>query len=689
MSGYILYIASIMLFLPLWLSAQTTDSITWNVDLENVVVTAQYAPTDAKNAVHRIHAIRATEFEKRGATNLEQLLLQESNIRVNQDLVLGSSLSLLGVDGQGVKIMIDGIPIVGRQGGNIDLSQVNLNQIERVEIVEGPLAVNYGTDALGGVVNLITKKSQIDHFNLEASAQVESAGEDTYNFAAGFRPVNNLLARLWVGYDRFEGIPIADQRSTLWNPKEQWQWGGSAGYRLANDGLINYRFQHFDETVDNLGDIRRPQFKPYSFDDLYYTERVDHALSYDGKLGNKFHLKIVGGYNQYDRTKNTFRKNFDEKETLLVEGEQDTSQFKSINIRATLASVGDHFFNYMLGVEYRSDEAFGERIVDKSEDRMGFASMRDLGVFGTARLKPMDRLNLELGLRVADNSKYETPIIPSLHLKYQLSDDLALRGSYAYGFRSPDLKELFFNFIDINHFIVGNTNLLAEQSRNFQLGAVYSKSSDSGFSWNAEVNAFYNSIEDKIELYEFVEGSNGELLPAIDTSTFKFAYFNQDLFKAKGVKLAAGIQKNNFSAGISLTHLGHYNAAYEIFSDVDRFTFTNELSADLTYSFTQPDITLSAYLRSYDRSITYFPDLNEQGEEIARQRLVDGYTLINFSAMVKVAKNTSLTLGVKNILDIQNTTLSGGSGGGAHSGSGTSVPVGLGRSLFARLSVDL
>jgi len=102
----------------------STDSISMYLDLDDIVVTAQYAPTDSRNALHKIRTIKREVIEQRGAVTLEQLLNQELNIRISQDLILGSSLSLQGVSGQNVKIMIDGVPVIGRVGDDIDLSQI-------------------------------------------------------------------------------------------------------------------------------------------------------------------------------------------------------------------------------------------------------------------------------------------------------------------------------------------------------------------------------------------------------------------------------------------------------------------------------------------------------------------------------------------------------------------------------------
>lgn len=127
--------------------------------LDGLVVTGQYAPNTIEKATHKVRVIDRQKMDVMSAQNLRDVLTNELNIRISQDNVLGSSMSMQGISGQNVKILIDGVPVVGRLEGNIDLSQINLNNIERVEIIEGPMSVNYGTDALAGTINLITKKN--------------------------------------------------------------------------------------------------------------------------------------------------------------------------------------------------------------------------------------------------------------------------------------------------------------------------------------------------------------------------------------------------------------------------------------------------------------------------------------------------------------------------------------------------
>src|SRR5690606_15439239 len=149
------------------------------VSLNSFVVTGQYAENNPEKAVQKITIIDQEKINKMAAVNLTDVLENETNIRLSQDGVLGSSMSVQGMSGENVKILIDGLPVIGRLDGSIDISQINLNDVERIEIVEGPMSVNYGTNALAGVVNIITKKGGKDKAGIKLNTFYENIG--TYN----------------------------------------------------------------------------------------------------------------------------------------------------------------------------------------------------------------------------------------------------------------------------------------------------------------------------------------------------------------------------------------------------------------------------------------------------------------------------------------------------------------------------
>ena len=129
------------------------------VGLEEVVVTGQFEPRKADQSIYKIDVINSKTLTERGVTNLAEALSNETGIRLSVDPSTGTSIEMQGMGGENVKYLIDGIPIVGRVNGDIDLAQLNMENVDHIEIVQGPMSVVYGTSALAGVINIITKQN--------------------------------------------------------------------------------------------------------------------------------------------------------------------------------------------------------------------------------------------------------------------------------------------------------------------------------------------------------------------------------------------------------------------------------------------------------------------------------------------------------------------------------------------------
>jgi outer membrane receptor for ferrienterochelin and colicins len=192
-------------------------------DVKDVVVTGQYAPGAPQKSVYQVKVLTAETIKAKGANNLREALQNELHIDLGQDQVFGSSMSINGISGEGVKIMVDGVPLVGRLDGKLDLSQININNIERIEIVEGPLSVIYGTDAMGGVINIITKNFQQQKVNLNLKGYYESVGQYNVELNTGFAFKKNQVY-LSGGRYFFDGYTTLDSiaRFMEWKPKEQY-----------------------------------------------------------------------------------------------------------------------------------------------------------------------------------------------------------------------------------------------------------------------------------------------------------------------------------------------------------------------------------------------------------------------------------------------------------------------------------
>ena len=120
------------------------DEIADSVYLSAVVVTAQYVPTESRETVSSVRILEKESMESRGATSLLDLLQTEPNIRVSYDPILGSGITINGLPADNVMILQDGVPVVGRLNGAVDVNQLRLGSVNRIEIIEGAQSLMFG-----------------------------------------------------------------------------------------------------------------------------------------------------------------------------------------------------------------------------------------------------------------------------------------------------------------------------------------------------------------------------------------------------------------------------------------------------------------------------------------------------------------------------------------------------------------
>ncbi|PWL32478.1 MAG: hypothetical protein DCO96_02745 [Fluviicola sp. XM-24bin1] len=638
---------------------------------DEVIVTAQYGTNTVENSVHRIKVIDREKMDAMGAVNLRDVLTNEMGVRLAQDNVLGSSMSLQGISGENVKILIDGVPVVGRLDGNIDLSQINLNEIERIEIVEGPLSVNYGTNALAGVINLITKKPTRNQISSGAGSYCESIGHYNANVDVDFGNKNHSYG-FSVGRNFFDGwdpthatfrnpIPVADERrSILWNPKEQ--MFGSAYYQFVKSKWnIRYKFDFFDEYVLNRGLPRQPYFNT-AFDDEYNTRRVDNSVNVKRRLGTNGKWNSMFSYSRYDRVKNTFFVDLTNLERQLTASEldQDTSMFDQWVFRGSYAHSKDSsIISYQFGYDIMLESATGRRILNRRRQQGDFA------LFTIAEIRPLQKMVIRPGLRYSYNTAYNAPLLPSLNIKWTLAKNIDWRASYARGFRAPGIKELYFEFVDINHNIVGNDNLNAESSHNLSSAFLHRFKSEK-WSLKSELLGFYNTISNRISL------------AAVDAT--QFSYVNIGSFQSTGIRASFQFRRDQLSVNAAIGWIG---TASDVFSDALRneFLFSREVQGSLMYGIQKTKTSLGIFYK-YQGQLPQFI-LDDDGN-VAQGFTADFHTL-DFSVTQKFWNESfHLTLGVKNLFDITNVATNVGTGG-VHSSGANAIAIGTGRSYFTSL----
>lgn len=642
--------------------------------LNEVVITGQSEPQSLRNSVYQVRTIDSERIRLRGATNLQTILNTELGIRFSNDLTLGTSdIQLMGMSGQGVKILLDGIPMVDRGGTRESLGQIDVNIIERIEIVEGPMSVMYGTDALAGVINIITKKGHGGNsLTINARIQDETIG-DEYDALTKKGIHNQGLGLTWqnehlqfsgnVTRNNFGGWQGASTgRAKAWMPKDQMLY--TAGTRFTGKKWNAwYRFNGTDETIKYIGN-RNPNTGIASDQD-YITKRWFHQVQSEIRPNEKLNITAVGSYTDYSRRTLSTNLDINDRRTLSLEpGAQDKSIFTTAFFRGTAFYKAGNHFSILGGVDFSNNNASGARI-------NGSPTINEYALFVAPEIRFGQFFKLTPGLRFLKNSVYNAPpVIPSLNGKLTLSKSLDFRFGYARGFRSPALRELYFDFHDASHSINGNVNLKAEYSNSFNSFLVWQVLSREGLRLNSTLGGFYNVFHDLIDT---------GIDPNDRTQT---TYLNIHLFKTTGFSIDNKLFWKNLQATLGATYIGRYNEFSESdFGSLPEFVWSTEVNANLLYTFKKAGASINLFYKFSGKRPIY-ETIDQVNIHLAE---TEGFHMADLTLSKTLGKYVNLLAGVKNLFDIINLQNTSTDTGGAHS-TGGAVPMSFGRSYFLGLS---
>ena len=646
------------------------------ISLDDAVITGQFGKQSLRNSVYQVRTIDSERIKARGATNIQTILNTELGIRFSNDPTLGTTdIQLMGMSGQSVKILLDGIPMVDRGATRESLGQIDINTIERIEIVEGPMSVIYGTDALAGVINLITKKGDgSDNLTISARAQEETVS-DEYNAFTNKGTHNQNLGITWqkkgfqlsgsVTRNNFGGWQgDSTGRLKAWMPKEQMLYTAGIGYSKEKWNVW-YRFSGTDETIKYFG---RVSAENKAADKDYITKRWFHQAQGEYKASEKLGFTGALSYTDYSRrTLSTVLDLNTNRRTLSLDAAaQDKSIFTTLFFRGTALYKVNPNVTLLPGIEINNNNSSGQRI-------KGSPTINEYAFFVSSELKITPAIKLSPAVRFIKNSVYDAPpVIPALNAKLIVNKALDLRMGYARGFRSPALRELYFDFHDASHSINGNVNLKAEYSNSFNSFLTWRAIERSAFRLTSTLGGFYNIFHDRIDT-----GFD----PTNPTQT---TYLNISLYKTTGVTLDNKVYWKNIQASLGGTYIGTYNEISEdteLTENVPEFVWSPEINANLLYSFPKIGASINLFYKYTGKKPAYA--LMSTNPVTASLRQISGYSMADITVTKTIGKYVSLIGGAKNLFDltsIKNTTI-----GSGHDASG---PGFSGRSYFLGLNIQ-
>lgn len=448
------------------------DSIYKCVEMEQVVVTGTRTPKLLANTPVLTKLITASDIAKADATNLRDLLQQvlpgvEFSYAMNQQVHMNFS----GFGGQSMLILVDGERLAGETMDDVDFSRLCMDNVDHIEIVKGAASALYGSNAAGGVINIITKNG-IRPFALNLNARLGRHHEQRYGLSwqQGAGRWNNLLTvnrNRSDNYDVHNGDnPVTRVVATIygdatWNFKEQLSYRPSE--KLSLTGRAGYFYRQLvrtSETPERYRDFSgglRGIWKPDTHNSL--------DLSY--------------AFDQYDKS---------DYQRITRLDIRDYS-----NVQNSLRLLYNHTFGsddvLSLGADYMHDYLFNTNLEDRTRRQDSFDAFAQYDWNVSRQWEAVGALRYDY---FSDGRI--SRLTPKVSVRYQPVRNLNFRASYGMGFRAPTLKEKYYNFDMAGIWIVeGNPALKPEVSHNFNLSADYTHRH-----YNFTLAAYYNRIRDKI-----------------------------------------------------------------------------------------------------------------------------------------------------------------------------------------------
>ena len=675
-------IYTLLVAIALTMIASAQEDTTRAKELSEVIVTGQYKPQSARASVYQVRTISKERIKQQGATKLQDVLNTELNIRFSQDVATGGSdITMLGLKGQNVKILVDGLPMTGRQGtsNEININQIDINSIERIEIVEGPMSVIYGADALAGVINIITKKAAAAKLSVTARLHEETVGNE-YNLSQ--QGIHNQYAgftwrhKKWeIGggftHNYFGGWKdTASGRELVWHKRDQLMANGFIGYHLSKFN-IRYRIDGLDEIITNPGNFQtfpdQVTGEHLAYDQEYLTNRVMHQLQSSYFVNSDLNFQLQSSYTDYSRQvfSTTVSEQTGKTSLDMGTGRQSVVDFTGFTARALMNYRLSKTFTFQPGIDINLDRGEGERL------KSGTNKVNDYALFVTWEITPSKNINIRPGLRFIENSVYDAPpVIPSINTKFGLTSNIDLRIAYARGFRSPSLRELYFNFFDASHQIIGNPDLKAETSHSFT-GSLNWKQDVSGKGvYTAVISGFYNSVKNLIDYAVSANDPNIFILTNVSDSKTAGVNFNSTA-KCKQWNVAAGFGYTGF--------YNDYSATDESFPQMQ---WSAEVTSTIGYSFKNIGLNANLFYKFTGKRPYYAVNSNQ--EVVLTEQ--EGYHMADLTVNKKIFNYLSINAGLRNLFDVDRIT-SRYAGGGTHGSNGVRN-LATGRSFFVGLNFN-
>ena len=642
-----------------------------NSSLEEVMVTtATKTEKNIEGVSASIIVITEEEIQKTGASTLDKILEKVPSINAqygrfpHPSASSKASISLRGMGANGTLILVDGKRLSGETESPYEMTRITASMIERIEIVKGSMSTLYGSDAIGGVINIITKKVDKNVSTLDLKYGSNGDG-DAVNKNVNFTnrgSVDKLRYKINTSID--DTTPYKVNKSYT-----QQAINPSSGADLNGNSLDNisgnYDVTYKDEaTVKTIGTRLEYDFSDNftaGLDLSYFTEDregqylgntsatsggliTNTPVSSEDKnrridISSDFKYLINDDLSMNTKVYRSYYKKRNYTDPLTFDGATNTKFSANVTID-TLESDLNYILNdsniITTGLEYRKETRDSGAInPDASSSEFITKVVNYKSLFIQDEIEISDTLNAIVGTRYDNISNADNKITLQAGLVKEIAEDTSIRANYAQGYRTPDIAELYvvsmyykgakrYGSVVINTIKTESYDLKPEQSQTFELSL-----SNKYENLSSVFTIFNNKVKDKIDLVSYNDSSS---------STKYYTSENIDQVDIKGAEVSFDYDLNkDVDLGLNTTYLKTDDE-----STGKELTYTPDISASFSvnYKITN-DLNTNLMLRY----------IGEQYSNSTNTEQTNNYTLVDLGAQYQINKNIEYYLGVDNIFN--------------------------------------
>ena len=454
-------------------SAQSTgtgtvsDSTAYDTMLDEIVVTGTRSPKILKDSPVITRVFTESEIRKVDVTHIGELLQSElPGVEFSYSMSQQVSLNMQGFGGNSVLFLVDGERIAGETLDNIDYSRLNLENVQRIEIIKGAASSLYGSNALGGVVNIITK-TPVDPLHVNVNSRFASHNEQRHGGSINVK-TGRLNSATSVQYTSAGKIDMPNDAAyhTIYanhtvNVRERLQY--KLGSDLKLTGRAGYFFRERDSQASSKDRYR--SFNGGAKGEYAFHERSNMELAYS--------------FDQYDKSNYLVENRLDVRNYSNVQHSVKGLYSYLFDDKKILTVGGDYMRDWLMSYQFKDNESYMQHVAD---------------IFVQYDWTPLEKLNIIGGLRYDYFSDASiSHLSPKIGLMFK-QGRFNFRGSYAGGFRAPTLKEMYMSFDMAGVFMIyGNKDLKAEKSHNFSLSGEYTRRYT-----NFSLIGYHNIVDNRI-----------------------------------------------------------------------------------------------------------------------------------------------------------------------------------------------